>query len=157
MSTAFSGVLVVLGETMLSLELTALNIAVGAASTLFLLPSLGMVGASIARGITMAVGLVTVTIVLRRRISVGFDVEAFWKGLVSSVVMVAAVLLAQAHYYSKYLLPAYVTLGGLVYFSLLLLLRALKTQDVQLLREYLGSRFRFFVELLERLVTSSGN
>jgi len=156
-STAFSGVLVVLGETMLSLELTALNIAVGAASTLFLLPSLGMVGASIARGITMAVGLVTVTIVLRRRISVGFDVEAFWKGLVSSAAMVAAVLLAQAHYYSKYLLPAYVTLGGLVYFSLLFLLRAIKAQDVQLLGEYLGSRFRFIVQSLEELVAGSGD
>ena len=157
MSTALSGLLLVLGETVLSFELTVLNIAVGAASTLLLLPSLGMVGASIARGITMAVGLVAATIVLRRRIRVSFDVEAFWKCLVSSVVMAAVVLFAQAYYYSKYLLPAYVALGGLVYFAMLLLLRAVKPQDVQLLREYLGSRFRFIVKPLEWLVTGSGN
>jgi len=153
MSTALSGLLLVLGETILSLKLTALNIAVGAASTLLLLPSLGMVGTSIARGITMAVGLVTTTITLRRRISVSFDVEAFWKCLVSSVVMAAVVLLAQVHYYSKFLLPAYVILGGLVYFSMLLLLRAIKPPDVQLLDEYSGPRFRFIVRPLERLVT----
>jgi len=155
MSTALTSILVVLGETVLSLELTALNIAVGAASMLLLLPSLGMVGASIARGITMAVGLVTVTVALKPRISFGFDVEAFWKGLVSSVVMAAVVLLAQARYYSKYLLPAYVVLGALVYCSMLLLLRAIKAQDIQLLDEYLGLRFRSILRPLEKLVTDS--
>ena len=60
--------------------------------------------ASIARGVAMAVGLVTLMIALRRGILVGFDVEAFWKGLVSSGVMVAVVLLVQTCYYSKYLL-----------------------------------------------------
>jgi len=105
----------------------------------------------------MAVGLVAATIVLRRRIRVSFDVEAFWKCLVSSAVMAAVVLFAQAYYDSKYLLPAYVALGGLVYFAMLLLLRAVKPQDVQLLREYLGSRFRFIVKPLEWLVTGSGN
>jgi hypothetical protein len=103
----------------------------------------------------MAVGLVTVTIALRRRISVGFDIEAFWKALVSSGVMTAVVVLAQAWYYSKYLLPAYVVLGGSVYFSMLLLLRAIKEQDVQLLGEYLGLRFRFVVRLMEKLVSSA--
>jgi hypothetical protein len=100
----------------------------------------------------MAVGLVTVTIALRRRISVGFDIEAFWKALVSSAVMTAVVVLAQAWYYSKYLLPAYVVLGGSVYFSMLLLLRAIKEQDVQLLDEYLGPRYRFILRPLEKLV-----
>jgi len=153
-STALSGLLVVLGETVLSLKLTILNIVIGAAATMILLPFLGMVGASIARGTTMVVGLVTVTIALRRRISVGFDVEAFWKALVSSGVMAVVVLSVQAHYYSKYLLPAYVVLGGSVYFSMLLLLRAIKAQDVQLLDEYLGTRFRFIARPLKRLVAN---
>jgi len=45
----------------------------------------------------------------------------------------------------------------LVYFSLLFLLRAIKAQDVQLLGEYLGSRFRFIVQSLEELVAGSGD
>jgi len=153
-STALTGLLVVLGETVLSLKLTTLNIILGAASTLILLPSLGMVGASIARGITMATGLVTMTIALKKRISVGFDVEAFWKSLVSSGVMAAVVLLVQTQYYSKHLLPAYVVVGGLVYFSMLSVLRAIKAQDVQLLDQYLGPRFRFITRPLERLVAN---
>jgi len=81
----------------------------------------------------MVIGLVTMVIVLKRRISLGFDVEAFWKSLASGGTMAAIVLLAQAYYYSKYLLPAYVVLGRSVYLSMLLLLRAVKAQDVQLL------------------------
>lgn len=55
---------------------------------------------------------------------------------------------------SKYLLPAYVVLGGSIYFSVLLLLRAIKAQDVQLLDEYLGTRFRFIARPLKRLVAN---
>jgi len=149
-STAFAGLPVVLGDTVLSLKLAILNITLGAASTLILLPSLGIVGAAIARGITMVAGLVTVVIALKSRIGVGFDVEAFWKALVSSGVMAVAVLSAQTQYYSKYLLPAYVILGGSIYFSMLLLLRAIKAQDIQLLDEYLGPRFRFIVRPLKK-------
>jgi O-antigen/teichoic acid export membrane protein len=156
-STAFAGLPVVLGDTVLSLKLAILNIILGAASALILLPSLGIVGAAIARGITMVASLLTVMIALKSRIGVGFDVEAFWKALVSGGVMAVAVLLAQVHYYSKYLLPVYVILGGSIYFAMLLLLRAIKRQDVQLLGEYVGSRFRFIVQPLEKLITSSGN
>jgi len=150
-STALAYLPVVLGETMLSFKLTTLNIMLGIASTLVLLPSLGMVGASIARGITMTTSLITMMIALRSRIRFRIDLEAFWKSLISSGLMAAVVLLVQAHYYSKYLLPAYVALGGAVYFSILLLLRAIKTQDVKLLGEYLGSRFRFIVQQVDRL------
>jgi O-antigen/teichoic acid export membrane protein len=150
--TAFTGLLVVLGETVLSLKLATLQIAVGVASTLVLLPSLKMVGASIARGITMATSLVTMMIVLRRRISVEFDTEAFWKSLVSSGVMATVVLLFQTYYYSKYLLPAYVVVGGFIYLSMLFVLRAIRAQDVQLLDEYLGPRLRFITRLLRSLL-----
>jgi len=155
-STALTGLLVVLGETVLSLKLRILNILFGAVSMLVLLPSLEMVGVSIARGITMATGLVTTAIALKRRMHVGFDSEAFWKSLASSAVMTAAVLLAQAYYYSKYLLPAYVVLGGFTYFSMLFILRAVKAQDIQLLDDYLGPRFRFVTRRLRRLVANPG-
>jgi O-antigen/teichoic acid export membrane protein len=156
-SAAFAGLPVVLGESVLALKLAILNIILGTTSTLILLPSLGIAGAAIARGVTMVAGLVAVMITLNSKISVGFDAEAFWKALVSSGVMAVVVLSAQSHYYSKYLLPAYVILGGAVYFSMLLILRAIKPQDIQLLDEYLGPRYRFIVQPLERLVTSSGN
>ncbi len=151
-STAFAVLPVVIGDTTLSFKLAILNIILGVASTLILLPLLGIVGAAIARGVTMVAGLVTVVIALKSRIGIGFDVEAFWKALVSGVVMAVVVMSAQSHYYSRYLLPAYVVLGGLVYFSMLLLLRAIKAHDIQLLDEYLGPRYRFILRPLEKLV-----
>jgi len=154
-STALVGLPVVLGETLLSLKLTSLSMILGVASTLILLPWLGVVGASIARGITWVTYLATITIALRRRIRVDFDTEALWKSLASGAVMAAAVLLIQAHYYSKYLLPAYVLLGGFIYLFMLLILRAIRTQDVQILNEYLGPRFSFLAHLLERLVRTT--
>jgi O-antigen/teichoic acid export membrane protein len=150
--TALTGILVVLRHTVLSLELTVLDILFGVASTLVLLPSLGMIGASIARGITMVTGLVTVMVALRHRISVRFDTETLWKTLLSSGVMATAVLLVQAYYYNKYLLPAYVVVGGFIYFSMLLILHAIKAQDIQLLDRYLGPRFRFIARPLKWLV-----
>jgi O-antigen/teichoic acid export membrane protein len=137
-STALTGLLVVLGETVLSLKLTILNIAIGAAATMILLPFLGMVGASIARGITMATSLVLTVIALKRRISVRPDTEAFWKSFVSSGAMTAVVLLIQTHYYSKYLLPIYIVVGGFTYFSMLFVLRTIRAEDVQLFNKYLG-------------------
>jgi len=155
-STAFGGIMLVLGETVLSLKLATINIVLGVTSTLILLPSFGMVGASIARGITMASGLVAGIIVLKHRISLGFDTEAFWKGLVSSGAMVALVLLVQTYCYSKYLVPLYIVVGGFTYFSMLIVLRTIKAEDIQLLDEYLGPRFRFIVSPLRGLVARHG-
>jgi O-antigen/teichoic acid export membrane protein len=155
-STAFASLPVVLGDTVLSLKLAILNIMMGAGSMFVLLPMWGIVGASVARGISMATGLVATVIVLKRRISVGFDVEAFWKSLVSSGSMAVGVLLIQVHYYSKYLLPAYVALGGCIYLAILFSLQAIKAEDTQLLDKYLGPRFRFIIRPLEGLVVCPG-
>jgi len=153
-STALASLPIVLGETLLSLKLTGLSIMLGAGSTLILLPLLGMVGASIARGITMVTSLVTTMIALRSRIRYSIDIEAFWKSLTSSGLMTAVVLLVQTYYYSKYLLPAYVVLGGSIYFLMLLISHAIKAEDISLLNEYLGPRFRFIVRPLERLLAN---
>ena len=103
----------------------------------------------------MVSGLVITLTMLRRRIPICFDMEALWKSLVSSGMMAAVVMLVQAHYYNKYLLPAYVAVGGFIYFSMLLVLRAIKAQDIELLDEYLGPRYEFITRLLKRLVSAT--
>jgi hypothetical protein len=100
----------------------------------------------------MIASLVTMIIALRRRIHVSIDVEAFWKSLTSSGLMAAVILLVQAYYYSKYLLPAYIVLGGSIYFLMLLISHAIRAEDISFLDEYLGPHFRFIVRPLESLL-----
>jgi O-antigen/teichoic acid export membrane protein len=143
---------VVLGEPTLSLELTTLNIAVGLAFTVILLPSFGVIGTSVARGVAMTTHLAALIITLRRRICFSFDVEAFWKSLISGGAMAVILLLIQSWSYSKYLLPIYIAIGAITYVLSLLVLRTIKVQDFQLLEGYLGPRFRFITRILIRFV-----
>jgi hypothetical protein len=48
-------------------------------------------------------------------------------------------------------LPLYVAIGGLAYFCALILLRAIKKQDIELLKEYLPKSFRKIASLLQRI------
>jgi len=154
-STALSGLLVVLGETMLSLKLTALNAIIGIGSAQLLLPSLGTTGASLTRGIVMATSLLTTIIALRNKIRLSFDLEAFWKSLLASIVMALAVYDIQALYYSKFYLPIYILIGGVIYLAMLRVTNAIRPEDVRLTKEYLGPRFSPLVKRFEKLIVSS--
>jgi len=58
-------------------------------------------------------------------------------------------------YYSKFYLPIYVLIGGVIYLAMLRLTNAIKPEDVWLMKEYLGPRFSPLVELFERLLVVS--
>jgi len=58
-------------------------------------------------------------------------------------------------YYSKFYLPIYVLIGGVIYLAMLRLTNAIKPEDVRLMKEYLGRRFSPLVELFERLLVVS--
>jgi len=152
-STAITGLLIVLGETTLSLKLTALNVAIGAASAQILLPLLGTTGAAITRGIVMVTTLLTTVAALRKKITLSFDREAFQKSLLASSIMAVTVTAIQAYSYSKFHLPIYVLAGAATYLIVLRLLRTIKPMDTQLLMDYLGPRFGFISEPISKLVS----
>ena len=151
-STALSGLLVVLGETVLSLKLTALNAVIGIGSAQLLLPYLGATGASLTRGIVMATSLLTAIIALRNRIRLSFDMEAFWKSLLASTVMAIGVAASQTYHYSKFYLPIYALIGGAIYLVMLRLTNAIKPEDVHLMEEYLGPRLGPLFKPLEKYI-----
>jgi hypothetical protein len=69
-------------------------------------------------------------------------------------VMVITITAIQTHYYSKYLLPAYVFTGGAIYLAVLRLANTIKRSDIELTKEYLGPRFSFLSKLLDKLVAN---
>jgi O-antigen/teichoic acid export membrane protein len=147
--TAFSGILLVLEQTWLSLGLTVLNIVFGIAFGVLLLPSLGIVGVSIARGLTLLFTFFTYIWVLRRKMALTFDKEAFWKSLVSSLVMITPLIVIQNIWSSTYALPIYMGLGALTYIVMLRVLKAVRQSDVELIKLYLGKRLEFLVKPFE--------
>jgi O-antigen/teichoic acid export membrane protein len=153
-STALAGLLVVLGQTMLSLKLTALNAAIGIGAAQILLPYLGTTGAALTRGIALVAGLMTTIAALRNRIKLSFDREAFSKSLIASTVMALAVYDIQAIYYNKFYLPIYVLVGGVIYVVMLRVTNAIKPMDMQPMKEYLGPRLSLLIKPFEKLLVS---
>jgi O-antigen/teichoic acid export membrane protein len=129
-----------------------LNIVFGISFGLLLLPSLGIVGVSIARGITMLLTFIMYMWILRRKINLAFDREAFWKSLVSSLVMITPLIVIQNIWSNAYLLPIYMGLGALVYIVMLRTLKAVRQSDVDLMKLYLGKRLEFLVKPFEAIL-----
>jgi len=151
---ALSQIFVVLGKTGTSAFVTCISVAISLLAAVVLVPYFGIVGASLARGLSLALALVISILVLRGVLRLRFDIKAYKCAWIASLFMAAAVLLLEALLYSNYLLPAYVVAGGLVYFLGLRSLRALDQQDIQLMSDFLGSRLRVLSGLLKQFMVS---
>ena len=91
-----------------------------------------------------------------------FDMEVLWKTMVSCGAMASALLVLDV--FRMYLtgsaeflifrlrwLPVYILLGALVYATTLFMLKAVKKEDLELLREYLPKKLRWAVDFIEKV------
>jgi hypothetical protein len=60
----------------------------------------------------------------------------------------AAVFALQAHSYGRYLLPVYMITGAVVYLVMLRLLKAIRLEDIQLIKDCLGPRLTTISNIL---------
>jgi len=56
--------------------------------------------------------------------------------------------------YNKFLLPIYILAGATVYLLMLRILNAGKPRDIALMKLYVGKRFTFVVDWLEKLLVA---
>jgi len=153
---ALSDIFSITERTKVSALLTLIGISISVFLGFLLLPSTGVFGAAILRGVAMILGLGLMLGVLRRMrlFAVGFDFETLWKSWVASSIMAAAVLGFQFLLYSKYLLPLYVLAGGVVYLVMLRFLRAVRPHDIHLIKAFVGKRFEHLVDWVRPLLIS---
>jgi O-antigen/teichoic acid export membrane protein len=118
-----------------------------------LIPFLGVIGASLLRGIAMVISLMTAIWVLKKKMNLTFDKEAFWKSIVAGSIMALSIIAVQFFWYNLYLLPLYLGLAVLVYMGMLKVLRAIRKEDINLLRQYFG-RFEFVINPIEAFLLS---
>lgn len=151
-SAAFNVLLLVYDMTPSALLVNLASVMASLVMLPLLLPSLGVVGMAVVKGLTMVLSLVFTVFVLRKRVRLEFDKEAMWKGWSASVVMFLIVGLVEQVFFSRYLLPLYILVGGVVYVIMLRIMKAVNEGDIQLFRNLMGKRGAWIVDSLAKIL-----
>jgi O-antigen/teichoic acid export membrane protein len=149
---ALGPVLIILNETTLAALASIIPLSLSVAVAFISIPMLGIVGASIARALSMLLSLLLTWYFVRRKITIKLDFRAILKSVLASGAMALVMEALQLLYYSRFLLPVYVLVGLLVYLLGMRALKAVGTADIDLLRRTLGPRFSGVCDPLSRLV-----
>jgi O-antigen/teichoic acid export membrane protein len=147
---ALGQIFVVLERTVTSAAVTITSIILPVFVGVMLIPDFGIIGASVARGLSLLIALGISLIILNRMLKLSLDIRAYGHAWVASIMMAAVTLTFERAIYSKYLLPAYVLTGAVTFLVSLRLLRALGTSDIELLSNFLPPRLRFFAVWLAK-------
>jgi stage V sporulation protein B len=151
-SASISPILIVLNETLLAALATILPIPFSVGVALMSIPKLGILGASIARGLSMLLSLILTWYFVKRKIPIKLDTEAITKSLLASGAMALSMEFLQLLYYGRFLLPLYLLVGVSVYLLAVRTMRVMNTGDIDLIRQMLGPRFGGLCDLLSRVV-----
>ena len=147
-----SPMLLALGESRLASLSSVITVVVSLAFALVLAPPFGMFGAAIARGAGMIFGTISVILFLKRKMQLQFDVDGIKKSLIAGAVMAGVLFFIETQFYSKYMMPVYIAIGGIVYLAMLRFLKAIRQDDIDLIRTYLGPKLAFASSLLSMLL-----
>lgn len=151
-AAALGGLLLVYNMTPIALLINIASVGGSMAVSTVLLPSLGAIGMAITKGTAMIVTLVLTVIALRKRITIKFDKEAFLKSWSAAIIMFGTVWLIQQIYFTRYLLPIYILVGGVTYAGALRVLKAVNRNDLQLIRSLTGKHATHLVDVLEKIL-----
>ena len=107
------------------------------------------------RGVGILVSFALTLALVRRRITLSFDLEALWKSFAASIAMAIMVWLTQYVFYNRLLLPVYIIVGAITYLIGLRLLKALRPADRELAVVFLGRQYEPLVNLVWKILGNS--
>jgi O-antigen/teichoic acid export membrane protein len=143
-----SPMLLALAETRVASGITTGSVILSLTAAILLVPTLGMLGASVARGLGIIATTALTFLFLRRKLGLRLDLEMMFKTLAAGAIMAAIVVVVQITFYSAYLLPMYILIGAVAYLTGLRVLKAVKQDDIDLLGRYFGHKLRFVTSIL---------
>ena len=106
-------------------------------------------GAAIGRSAFFVTTLVFGIYKASKVMQIKFDMEAFWKTGISSILMALTIIAIQAWKNSVFLIPLYIGIGLLIYGSSLKILKAIKIDDIKIMREIIPKKFHPIITSLE--------
>jgi O-antigen/teichoic acid export membrane protein len=154
-NTVFSQMIIVLSKTKEFALISVLTIFQSIALVPVLLFPYGISGMAAIRGLSGVTSFALTVYVVSKVLRPQMDFPGIAKAWASSIAMAAAVYGVQAIWFSKYLVPLYVLVGGATYFFLLKVTRAVKESDVELFEIFLGTRLRLLAKPVRYLLSSS--
>ena len=152
LARALGQIFVVLERTVTSAAVTIASILLPVLAGVLLIPHLGIIGASIARGLSLITALGFSIIILKKFLKLSFDTRAYGYVWLASIVMAAVTIAFEKVIYSEYLLPAYVLTGVAAFLFSLRFLRAVDTHDMELLSNFLPQRLRFLARWFAKVL-----
>lgn len=141
-SVAFGSLLLVYNMTKKVLLINMLSIFVYLSLTPILLPPMGIVGMAIIKGMSGIVNFGATLITLNKSFHVEIDRKALRKAWTSGIAMVLVIVVTEKIWFTRSLLPLYVTIGAVTYFLMLKELKAIKPVDVKLIEDFLGEKLK---------------
>jgi O-antigen/teichoic acid export membrane protein len=163
---AIGPILLTLERTKIVSVLSLISVAINLLFSYFALAvmHLEMVGTAWARTFSAIALLCLNLYVVSRYVPISFEKEAVWKASAASALMVLAIagfdlirmILSPSEYqflvFRLHLLPVYIVVGALAYFAAIVLLKAMKKQDLELIQEYLPHKLKWVADWLRRIV-----
>jgi len=148
--------LIAIGKTTQILELNIISAILTISILATTIPFLQTVGAALTRLITQIIGITIAFYMLQKEVRVELDKEALWKSTLASITIIPFLLIFEAIIsknlsITQTLILEILTAVGMYAFSLRIL-KALKTQDFELLRQALPKTLTKFVNLVEKII-----
>ena len=139
------------GRTALVFRVTALALIGEVVACLVAIPFLGVVGASVGRGIFYAVTLLYGVYEANRFLTLRFDRDGLGKSFASGAVMAGVVASLELFSTSVFLLPLYIFAGFFIYLFCLKILRGVEAYDVNIIESLVPNRIRWATQIFRFL------
>ena len=152
----FTTTLTAIGKTTQILKVNVILALSTVTVLIAIVPFFQIVGAALARLITLFIGITLAFYILQKEIPVQIDKEALWKSTVASAVTIPFLLIFETTISKS--LPVTQTLiieiltAASIYAFSLYILKALKTQDFELLRQALPNALTKYVDFVEKIM-----
>jgi len=146
-----------MGKTTQILKINVILALSTVAILIAIVPFLQTIGAALARLITQLIGITLAFYILQKEIPVKIDKEALWKSTLATTVTIPFLLILEATISKN--LPVTQTLvieiltAASIYALSLYILKALKSQDFELLRQALPKALTKYINLIEKITT----
>jgi O-antigen/teichoic acid export membrane protein len=116
---------------------------------ILLIQTFGIIGAALSQLIAVSATLIYGYFALRRLMMVNFDARAIINSLLAAMIMVLIISFAQMLYFKLYLIPLYISISILIFFSILV--KMLRKNDLELIHSVLPIRPNHMTKILYKL------